>query len=141
MRIPAGVRDGQRIKLKGRGEPGPPGGRAGDLFVRVRVDPHQLFGRDGDNLTLTVPVTFAEASLGTDVRVPTLNGSVVTIRIPPGTQTGRVFRVRGRGGSDGADLLVTVEVMIPTDLSDEQRAAIESLAAATPDNPRSHLEI
>lgn len=140
VRIPAGVRDGQRIKLKGRGEPGPPGGRPGDLYVRVGVDPHRLFGFDDGNLTLTVPVTFAEAALGTDVRVPTLNGSAVTIRIPPGTQTGRVFRVRDRGGSDGADLLVTVEVLIPTELSDEQRAAIESLAAVTPDNPRAHLE-
>ena len=143
VRIPAGVRDGQRIKLKGRGEPGPPGGRPGDLFVRVRVDPHQLFGRDGDNLTPDRARHLRRGQpLGTDVPVPTLNGSVVTIRIPPGTQTGRVFRVRGRGGSDGADLLVTVEVMIPhRNLSDEQRAAIESLAAATPDNPRSHLEI
>lgn len=141
VRIPAGVRDGQRIKLKGRGEPGPPGGQPGDLYVRVRVDPHRLFGTDGDNLTLTVPVTFAEASLGTDLRVPTLDGSAVTIRIPPGTQSGRVFRVRGRAGSAAADLLVTVEVMIPTELSDDQRAAIEALAAASPDDPRAHLEV
>ena len=141
VRIPAGVRDGQRIKLKGRGEPGPPGGRSGDLYVRVRVDPHPLFGFDGGDLTLAVPITFAEASLGTDVRVPTLDGSVVTIRIPPGTRTGRVFRVRGRGGSAAADLLVTVEVAVPAELSDDQRAAIEALAAASPENPRAHLGV
>ena len=141
VRIPAGVRDGQRIKLKGRGEPGPPGGRPGDLYVRVRVDPHPLFGFDGGDLTLAVPITFAEASLGTDVRVPTLDGSVVTIRIPPGTRTGRVFRVRGRGGSAAADLLVTVEVAVPAELSDDQRAAIEALAAASPENPRAHLGV
>ncbi len=140
VRIPAGVRDGQRIKLKGRGEPGPPAGRPGDLYVRVHVDPHHLFGFDGGDLTLAVPVTFAEASLGTDVRVPTLDGSV-TIRIPPGTQTGRVFRVRSRGRSDGADLLVTVEVVVPAELSDDQRAAIEALAAASPENPRAHLGV
>ena len=108
--------------------------------MRVRVDPHRLFGTDGDNLTLTVPVTFAEASLGTDLRVPTLDGAAVTIRIPPGTQSGRVFRVRGRAGP-AADLLVTVEVVVPTELSDDQRAAIEALAAASPDDPRAHLEV
>ncbi len=141
VRIPAGVSDGQRIKLKGRGSPGRSGGRAGDLYVRVHVSPHRLFGRDGDDLTLAVPITIAEASLGTDLKVPTLDGSTVTIRIPPGTQPGRIFRVRGRGAKADADLLVTVEVIVPVDLSRDQRSAMEALAAASTDDPRSHLRV
>ena len=97
VRIPAGVRDGQRIRLKGKGAPGERGGPAGDLFVVVHVTPHPLFGRSGDNLTLTVPVTFAEAALGGEVAVPTLDGGPVTLRLPPGTANGRTFRVRGKG--------------------------------------------
>ena len=138
-RIPAGVADGQRIKLKGRGAPGQAGGEPGDLYVRVHVKPHSLFGRDGRNLTLTVPVTFAEAALGADVRLPTLDGSTVTIRIPAGTTTGRRLRIRGSGATAGADLIVIVEVVVPERLSDEQRAAIEAFAAAPGDDPRAHL--
>src|SRR5690606_38884462 len=115
-RIPAGVADGARIQLKGKGEPGVGGGPPGDLYVRVHVTPHEIFGRKGDNLTITVPVTFAEAALGTRVRVPTLDGPPVTLKIPAGTESGRTFRVRGKGvpraGRSGGnhqrgDLLVT----------------------------------
>src|SRR5439155_22004960 len=121
VRIPAGVSDGQRIRLAGRGEPGERGGPAGDLYVHVKVRADELFGRNGDDLTLTVPVTFAEAVLGTDLRVPTLDGAV-TVRVPPGTPSGRTLRVRGKGvarrdGNPG-DLLVTVEVDVPKSLSE-----------------------
>lgn len=142
VRIPAGVADGQRIRLKGRGAPGRNGGPAGDLHVLVHVTPHAYFGRDGDHLTILVPVTFPEAALGAKIRVPTLDGEAVTVKIPAGTRSGRTFRVRHRGiasaGRQG-DLLVTVEVQVPTELTDDQRAAIEALAAATTDSPRTHL--
>ncbi|HWC35417.1 MAG TPA: molecular chaperone DnaJ [Mycobacteriales bacterium] len=143
-RIPAGVAHGQKIRLKGKGEAGERGGPAGDLLVTVHVHRHKLFGRKGDNLTLTVPVTFPEAALGTTVKVPTLEGSTVSVKIPPGTASGRVLRVRGKGMSrrDGTkgDLLVTVEVAVPTVLNDEARQALEAYAAANPENPRTHLE-
>lgn len=144
VRIPVGVADGQRVRVKGKGTPGRNGGPPGDLFVNVHVAPHPLFGRRGDHLTLRVPVTFAEAALGAEVRVPTLLNPV-TVRIPPGTPTGKVLRVRGRGmpKPDGGagDLLVTVEVVVPQTLSDEQRQALEALAAATMANPREHLGV
>lgn len=139
VRIPAGVKTGQKIRLKGRGGPGRFGGGPGDLFVNVRVADHPLFGRNGNDLTIDVPITFAEAALGADVKVPTLDGDAVTIRIPPGTSTGKVFRLRGRGGK--GDLLASVSVSVPTDLSDEQRAAVEALAAATSESPRAHLGV
>src|SRR6056297_2316120 len=132
-RIPAGVRDGQTIKLKGRGGPGRNGGPAGDLLVELKVLPHPLFGRSGDNLTVSVPVTVAEAALGGDIDVPTLEGPRVTLRLKPGTQTGSRHRVRGKGietPKHTGDLIVTVNVHVPTDLTDDQRAAIEQLAAA-----------
>ena len=96
VRIPAGVKDGQRIRLAGKGAPGRRGGPAGDLFVVVHVAEHELFGRKGDDLTLTVPITFAEASLGTTLTVPTLDGTV-SLKVPAGTASGRTLRVRGRG--------------------------------------------
>ncbi|AAZ54236.1 molecular chaperone DnaJ [Thermobifida fusca] len=144
-RIPPGVSDGQRIRLRGKGEPGERGGPAGDLFVTVRVTPHPVFGRSGDNLTLTLPVTFPEAVFGAEVRVPTLSGPPVTVRIPPGTRNGRVFRVRGKGATrrDGTtgDLLVTVEVAVPQNLNSEAREALQRFQAATADhNPRADLE-
>jgi molecular chaperone DnaJ len=144
VRIPAGVRDGQRIRLKGKGAPGERGGPAGDLYVVVHVRPHPLFGRAGDNLTLTVPVTFAEAALGAELTVPTLGGAPVTLRLPAGTTNGRTFRVRGKGvprpdGSRG-DLLVTVEVAVPTKLSPAARAAVEAFRDATAgEDPRKGL--
>ena len=144
VRIPAGVKDGQRIRLKGKGGPGERGGPPGDLFVTVTVTPHRLFGRTGDNLTLTVPVTFAEAALGGEVKVPTLGGPPVTLRLPAGTSNGRTFRVKGKGvrrkdGSHG-DLLVTVEVAVPSKLSAKAREAVEAFRAATADeDPRAGL--
>ncbi|HLV58057.1 MAG TPA: molecular chaperone DnaJ [Natronosporangium sp.] len=142
VRIPAGVQDGQRIRLAGRGEPGVRGGPPGDLYVHIRVRPHDLFGRTGDNLTITVPITFAEAVRGVDLRVPTLDGHV-TLRVPPGTPSGRVLRARGKGvrrrdGTTG-DLLVTVEVMVPSQLSKEASAALDAFAQATGPAPRDHL--
>ncbi len=127
-RIPAGVKDGQRIRLKGKGAAGENGGPAGDLLVLVHVRPHRIFGRKGDNLTLEVPVTFDEAALGAEIKVPTLGGSPVTLRIPPSTPNGRVFRVRGRGaprkdGSKG-DLLVTVDITVPDILDEATREAV-----------------
>ncbi|WKU03107.1 molecular chaperone DnaJ [Micromonospora sp. HUAS LYJ1] len=143
VRFPAGVADGQRIRLAGRGEPGQRGGPAGDLFVQVKVRPDDLFGRTGDDLTLAVPITFAEAVLGTDLRVPTLDGAV-TLRVPPGTPSGRVLRARGKGvvRRDGraGDLLVTLDVVVPATVSDEARAALESFADATPPAAREHLD-
>lgn len=134
-RIPAGVKDGQRIRLKGKGAPGDGGGPAGDLFVTVRVAAHALFGRKGDHLTLTAPVSFDEAALGAEIRVPTLDGGPVTLRIAPGTPTGRVLRVRGRGasakGGTKGDLLVTVEVQVPTTLDEPAREALLAYRAAT----------
>jgi molecular chaperone DnaJ len=144
VRIPAGVEDGQRIRLKGRGSPGRHGGPSGDLYVTVRVAPHPTFGRKGKDLTLTVPVTFPEAALGANVSVPTLDGGPVTLRIPPGTRSGRTFRVRGRGietDRGTGDLLVTTEVAIPQKLSAAERKAIEALDSATDESPRAHLGV
>jgi molecular chaperone DnaJ len=143
-RIPAGVADGQRIRIPGKGAPGEHGGRAGDLYVRVHVKPHPVFGRSGDNLTVTVPVTIAELTLGAEIKVPTHRGPAVTLRIPPGTPNGQVFRVPGRGvrrkdGTLGA-LLVTVEVAVPKDLNSKARAALEDFRIATAgEDPRAEL--
>jgi molecular chaperone DnaJ len=141
VRIPAGVKDGQRIRLAGKGAPGRRGGAAGDLFVVVHVTGSELFGRSGDDLTLTVPVSFAEAALGTTLTVPTLDGSV-SLKVPAGTASGRTFRVRGRGvpaRSAVGDLLVTVEVAVPARLTPGAREAIEKLAAELPDDPRPEI--
>jgi molecular chaperone DnaJ len=143
-RIPAGVADGQRIRIPGKGATGEHGGKTGDLYVRVHVRPHPVFGRSGDNLTVTVPVTISELALGAEIKVPTHRGAAVTVRIPPGTPNGRVFRVPGRGvrrkdGTLGA-LLATVEVTVPHDLNSKARSALEDLRIATagPD-PREEL--
>lgn len=143
VRVPPGVADSQRIRLAGRGEPGERGGSAGDLYVLVKVRPHPLFGRSGDDLTLTVPITYPEAVQGVDLRVPTLDGPV-TVRVPPGTPSGRTLRVRGRGvqrreGVAG-DLLVTVDVAVPAELSQAARAALEEYAAVAPPAHREHLD-
>jgi molecular chaperone DnaJ len=142
VRLPAGVADGQKIRLKGRGSPGRNGGPAGDLLVECHVLPHALFGRDGGNLTLRVPITFAEAVLGGDIDVPTMGGASVKLRIKAGTQSGTRHRVKGKGietPKHTGDLIVTVEVQVPTSLTDEQRAAVEALATATTVSPRAHL--
>lgn len=142
-RIPAGVRDGQRIRLRGKGRPGSAGAPAGDLVVTVKVAPHPVFSLDGDDLRITVPVTFAEAALGAQVDVPTLDGSTVRLKVPAGTPAGRTLRVRGRGvrRAEGAgDLLVTVQVAVPSHLSAKAKAAVEEFAAATADaDPRADL--
>jgi molecular chaperone DnaJ len=143
-RIPAGVSDGQRIRLKGKGAPGEHGGPNGDLYVICHVQPHPLFGRSRNNLTLTVPVRLDEAALGAEIRVPTLNGSPVTLRIPEGTPSGRTFRVRGKGarGADGrnGDLLVTVETQMPRVLDDKSRAALQAYRDANAErDPRVDL--
>lgn len=138
-RIPAGVKDGARIRLKGKGAPGDNGGPAGDLFVTVKVTPHRVFGRKGDNLTLEVPVSFDEAALGAEVKIPTLGGAPVTLRLPAGTPNGRTFRVRGKGATrrDGSkgDLLATVEVCVPSTLDDTAREAVEAYRAAMAGKP------
>ena len=144
-RIPAGVGDGQRIRIKSKGAPGERGGPAGDLYVVVHVQAHQVFGKSGDNLTVTVPVTFPEATLGAEIRVPTLNGFPVTVKIPQGTPNGRTLRVRGKGAKrrDGTtgDLLVTVEVAVPQNLNGAAREALEAYRSATAEqNPRADLE-
>ena len=141
VRIPAGVDNGQRIRLKGRGTPGRNGGPPGDLFVVCNVSAHSVFGRDGLNLSLRLPITFAEAALGAQIDVPTLDGSTVTLRLKPGTQSGSRHRVKGKGittKSAQGDLIVTVDVAVPTTLSDEERHAVELLATHST-SPRDKL--
>ena len=143
VRIPPGVDDGKKIRRKGGGGAGRNGGPAGDLLVLVHVAPHSIFGRNGKDLTLNVPVTFAEAALGADITVPTLDGPV-KLKIPPGTRSGRTFRVKDRGVSTSQGtgaLLVTVEVAVPTRLSQAEREAIEALASASQESPRAHLGV
>ena len=143
-RIPAGVKDGARIRLKGKGGAGENGGPAGDLLIDVKVTAHPLFGRKGDNITVTVPVTFAEAALGGEISVPTPRGGSVVVKVPEGTTSGRTMRVRGKGikrkdGSFG-DLLVTVDVAVPQRLTGEQREVLEKFAQLTSDHdPRRDL--
>ena len=131
VRVPAGVDDGQRIRLKGKGQAGRNGGPSGDLFVECHVLPHPVFGREGANLLVKVPVSFAEVALGATVTVPTLDGGDVSLRLKAGTQSGSRHRVKGQGvGAEGkrGDLIVTVEVSVPTDMSKEETKAVEELA-------------
>jgi molecular chaperone DnaJ len=143
-RIPAGVADGQQIRIPGKGAPGEHGGKAGDLFVRVHVKPHGVFGRSGENLTVTVPVTITELALGADIKVPTHRGPAVTVRVKPGSANGTVIRVPGRGvrRKDGTlgDLRATLEVTVPQDLSGKAKSALEDLRIATAGaDPREEL--
>jgi molecular chaperone DnaJ len=143
VKIPAGVKDGARIKLAGKGEPGGAGVPAGDLYVRVRVEPHRVFGRKGDDLTVELPVTYPEAALGSQVQVPTLDGPV-TLKVPAGTQSGKTFRVKGKGapkrGGHG-DLLVTVNVDVPGKLSKREKQLLHELEEARTDSPRADLGV
>ncbi|UOQ87618.1 DnaJ domain-containing protein [Agromyces endophyticus] len=143
VRIPAGVADGQKIRLRGKGHPSPDGGEAGDLILTVNVRKHPVFERDGLNLRVTVPVTFAEAALGATIQVPTLGGEPVKLKVAPGTPSGRVLRVKGRGvetKKGTGDLLAVVQIAVPSHLSKDAQAAVEALAAALPDeNPRDDL--
>jgi molecular chaperone DnaJ len=131
-RVPTGVTDGAKIRVKGKGSPGEAG--PGDLFIQLHVKPHPIFGRKGENLTITLPITFAEAALGADVKVPTITGEDVTVRIAPGTPTGRTLRVKGRGvtkGSTTGDLLVTVEVQVPQRVDGKALDALKKFAEET----------
>lgn len=142
-RIPAGVRSGQKVRLRGKGRPGDHGGPDGDLVVTVHVEPHSVFALDGADLRVTVPVTFAEAALGAQVEVPTLDGQPVRVKVPAGTPGGRTLRVKGRGvrtAKSTGDLLVTVQVAVPQRLDGAAREALEKFAAATAgDDPRAEL--
>jgi molecular chaperone DnaJ len=143
VKIPAGVSDGQKIRLRGRGRPSPDGGESGDIVVAINVRPHPVFTRDGLNLRVTVPVTFTEAALGATIEVPTLGGDPVKLRVAPGTPSGRVLRVKGRGvqSTKGTgDLLAEVQVAVPSHLDDAAREALERFQSLEPkENPRSDL--
>lgn len=144
VRIPAGIKDRATIKVSGKGSPGRLGGPPGDLIVRVHVGKHPVFTRKGDNLAVTVPVTFTEAVRGAEIAVPTLNGSV-KLKVPAGTDSGKTFRIKGKGvpkknGGRG-DLLATVQVHVPSDLSDEGQALIDNLREFDPENVRAHLGV
>ena len=142
-KVPAGVKDGQKIRLRGKGGEGDPGAPKGDLILTVAVDKHPVFGRDGDNLTVDLPVTFAEAALGATVSVPTLDGTPVRVKVAPGTPSGRVLRVKGHGvkGRHGTgDLLAKVSVLVPQRLTDTARTAVEALRAEEAEvDPRAAL--
>jgi molecular chaperone DnaJ len=142
-KVPAGVKDGQKIRVRGKGGEGDPGAAKGDLILTVAVEKHPVFGRDGDNLTVDLPVTFAEAALGATVSVPTLDGTPVRVKVAPGTPSGRVLRVKGHGvaGRHGTgDLLARVSVLVPQRLTDTARAAVEALRAEEAEvDPRAAL--
>jgi len=145
VKIPQGIADGTKIRLRGKGGPGANGGPNGDTYVRVHVADHPIFARpDKKNLAITVPVTFVEAALGSVIEIPTLNGST-KIRVPAGTQSGKTMRLSGKGvetANGSGDLLVTVEVAVPTKLTDEQRSLLEALRdESQADNPRAHLGV
>ncbi|MFH5878894.1 DnaJ C-terminal domain-containing protein [Arthrobacter sp. NA-172] len=141
VKIPAGIRDGQKVRQRGKGNPGAAGN--GDLIITVNVKPHDFFIRDGDNIRIHVPVTFAEAALGANIHVPTLDGDTVTVRVPAGTPSGRTLRVKGRGvktSKGTGDLLVTIDVAVPQNLNKEAEEAVKAFAAATADaDPRHDL--
>lgn len=143
VKIPAGVSDGQKIRLRGKGMPSPDGGPPGDLVVTVSVRKHPVFERDGINLRVSVPVTFVEAALGATIEVPTLGGDPVKLKVAAGTPSGRVLRVKGRGVATAhgtGDLLVTIEVAVPKHLTAGARAALEDFARQQPEeNPRAEL--
>jgi molecular chaperone DnaJ len=143
VKIPAGVSDGQKIRLKGKGEPSFDGGPAGDLTLTVTVRRHPVFERDRLNLRVDVPVTFTEATLGATIEVPTLGGDPVKLRVAAGTPSGRVLRVKGRGVTTDkgvGDLLATVQVAVPAHLTTDAREALEKFASLQPDeNPRADL--
>ncbi len=135
VKIPAGVLDGQKIKLRGKGRPSPNGGPSGDLIVTVRVKPHPVFTRDGANLRITVPVSFTEAALGATISVPTLGGDPVKLKIHPGIPNGLVLRIQGRGvdsGNTRGDLLATIEVMVPAHLSEKAKKALQDFDEQMP---------
>ena len=143
VKIPAGIQDGQKVKVRGKGNPSPNGGEAGDLIVNVHVKPHPVFVRDGNNLRVNVPVTFVEASLGATISVPTLGGEPVKLKVAPGTPNGRVLRVKGKGvetSKGTGDLLATVEIAVPSHLTEKAKKALEAFNELVPqEDPREDL--
>ena len=143
VKVPAGIQDGQKIKLRGKGQPSPNGGEPGDLLITVTVKPHPVFTRDGNNLRVNVPVTFAEAVLGATIQVPTLGGEPVKLKVAPGTPNGRVLRVKGKGVQSAkatGDLLATVDIAVPSHVSDKAAKLLEEFSAMLGDeNPREDL--
>ncbi|MGH8955832.1 MAG: DnaJ C-terminal domain-containing protein [Microbacterium sp.] len=143
VKIPAGVADGQKIRLRGRGRPSPDGGESGDVVVQIAVRPHPVFTREGLNLRVIVPVTFTEAALGATIEVPTLSGDTVKLRVAPGTPSGRVLRVKGRGVTTSkgtGDLLAELQIAVPSHLDEAAREALEKFQALEPsENPRADL--
>ena len=143
LKVPAGIQDGQKLKVKGKGQLSPNGGDRGDLVVTIKVKPHPVFTRDGDNLRVIVPVTFTEATLGATIQVPVLGGEPVKLKVAPGTPNGRTLRVKGKGvqhGSKQGDLLATVEIAVPAHISDKARELLEKFEQELPDeDPRADL--
>ncbi len=143
VKIPAGIIDGQKVKVRGKGSPSPNGGEPGDLLVSVHVKAHPVFVRDGINLRVTVPVTFVEASIGATIQVPTLGGVPVKLKVSPGTPNGRVLRVKGKGVESAkgtGDLLATVEIAVPSHLSDKAKKKLEEFNELIPqEDPREDL--
>ncbi len=143
VKVPAGIQDGQKIKLRGKGQQSPNGGEPGDLLITVKVKPHPVFVRDGNNLRVSVPVTFAEAVLGATISVPTLGGDPVKLKVAPGTPNGRVLRVKGKGvqSAKGAgDLLAAVEIAVPSHVSEKAKKLLAEFDAELPaEDPREDL--
>jgi molecular chaperone DnaJ len=143
FKVPAGIKDGGKIKLRGRGQPSMNGGPNGDMLITVNIKPHPVFTRDGDNLRVTVPVTYAEAALGATIQVPTLGGEPVKLKVAAGTPNGRVLRVKGKGvvtEKHSGDLLATVEIAVPSHLSSKAEEALRAFAEELPDeDPRAEL--
>ena len=143
VRIPPGVRDGQRLRLRGKGSPGVGGGPLGDLYLVIQVEPHPYFRREGQDIYIDVPISISEAALGTTVEVPTIHGRTA-VRIPPGTASGTKLRLRGQGVSDAqgigrGDQYCVIKIVPPRKLSDEQRKVFEQLRAAEAENPRADV--
>ena len=143
VKVPAGIQDGQKLKVKGKGQHSPNGGPSGDLVVTIKVKPHPVFSRDGENLRVTVPITITEAILGATISVPTLGAEPVKLKVAPGTPNGRTLRVKGRGvqlPSKQGDLLATVEIAVPAHVSDKAKKLLEQFEAELPDeDPRADL--
>jgi len=143
FKVPAGIKDGGKVKLRGRGQPSMNGGPNGDLLVTVNIKPHPVFTRDGENLRVSVPVTFVEAALGATIQVPTLGGDPVKLKVAPGTPNGRVLRVKGKGvvtEKHSGDLLATVDIAVPSHLSHKAEEALKAFAEELPDeDPRAEL--
>ena len=143
LKVPAGIQDGQKLKLKGKGQPSPNGGQAGDLVVTIKVRPHPVFTRDGDNVRVVVPVTFAEAVLGAVISVPVLGGEPVKLKVAPGTPNGRTLRVKGKGvqhESHQGDLLASVDILVPNRISKKAEEALRAFDSEIPvEDPRATL--